>query len=516
MRRNYKEFTVFVYNLPHNLDQYGLKGVFQKAGVVSDSYIPHRRPGRNAHRFGFVRFRSHTEAIRSISMLNNAVIRRQRIKVSLAKFGKTGRKEEIGRYGHTINHSQQQGKKVWKRKVLSNPNLVRINQGNTIEAFKVIGNKSNEAVEWLQRSIVCESEKPTNVNTLTKALILKANKQIQIRMLSCCKFLITLPSTTLMEDCLRNHEELDKWFKHTEKWSLSEQADSRRVWLEVFGVPPHGWTEDNFRKIAEVWGRLICLDQLADKTENFESVKMFIVTYQLHRIKADVLLQIDDAGYRVVVSEMGTFVQNAQPCIKSTNKEDHGEEAIHDNLSNDKQGNTQKSNNSEFPNANKMPDMEEVVQETDEAERNSKLDPNQEMGAAAQEVRAFQNSNMEPNRGPLRTSPAGSDHSTTRTRSACSSQNMCSGEFFSIKKTQAHFTSAVNAMATIAQENEKAMSEEGGQHGLGTSENSSPSGPPPGFELGTSNNMVVPNSPDRNETSPQDLDKFVKLAKESI
>jgi len=31
-----QEFTVFVDNLPENLDQYGLKGIFKKAGQVED------------------------------------------------------------------------------------------------------------------------------------------------------------------------------------------------------------------------------------------------------------------------------------------------------------------------------------------------------------------------------------------------------------------------------------------------------------------------------------------------
>jgi len=33
-------FSVFVDNLPQNLDRYGLKGIFRKAGRVIDSYIP--------------------------------------------------------------------------------------------------------------------------------------------------------------------------------------------------------------------------------------------------------------------------------------------------------------------------------------------------------------------------------------------------------------------------------------------------------------------------------------------
>ena len=37
-----KEFSVFVKNLPINLDKFGLKGIFQKVGRVWDSYIPRR------------------------------------------------------------------------------------------------------------------------------------------------------------------------------------------------------------------------------------------------------------------------------------------------------------------------------------------------------------------------------------------------------------------------------------------------------------------------------------------
>ena len=83
-----KECSVFVYNLPQNLDQYGLKGIFQKAGKVSDAYIPRRGSRRTATRYGFVRFKSREDVIKSVSMLNNAVIRKRRIQVSMARYEK--------------------------------------------------------------------------------------------------------------------------------------------------------------------------------------------------------------------------------------------------------------------------------------------------------------------------------------------------------------------------------------------------------------------------------------------
>jgi len=54
--RTEKGISIFVENIPQNLDQYGLKGIFQKVGRVSDTYIPFKRGTENKRRFAFARF----------------------------------------------------------------------------------------------------------------------------------------------------------------------------------------------------------------------------------------------------------------------------------------------------------------------------------------------------------------------------------------------------------------------------------------------------------------------------
>ena len=58
---------------------------------------------------------------------------------------------------------------------------------------------------------------------------------------------------------------------------------------------------------------------------NFESMKVLLVTNHLYRIEADLLLQIDNAGYRVVVSEVGTYLQRDQELKASNNGESPGQ-----------------------------------------------------------------------------------------------------------------------------------------------------------------------------------------------
>ena len=71
-RSSHREFSVFVRNLPRELDRFGLKGIFQKVRRVCDTHIPDRGTWRNQDRFGFVRFRELKEASACIQLLNGA------------------------------------------------------------------------------------------------------------------------------------------------------------------------------------------------------------------------------------------------------------------------------------------------------------------------------------------------------------------------------------------------------------------------------------------------------------
>ena len=189
--------------------------------------------------------------------------------MSMARHGKSSNKSGQEMFREPKRSSQPRVKQIWKRRELPQQNKVVINQGSKVEAYRIVGNTNTEAEEWLQRSIVCESEEPIEVHTLYEALIIKAGMQVIIRAMSFYKFIITFQSSMLMEGSLKAHGVLDDWFTYG-KWRKSEQAEIRQVWLAVYGVPVHGWTEVNFQEIAKVWGRLVHLEQGTNNTMNFE------------------------------------------------------------------------------------------------------------------------------------------------------------------------------------------------------------------------------------------------------
>jgi len=96
---------------------------------------------------------------------------------------------------------------------------------------------NSEFVEWLKRSIVCTSHEPRDIQTLSSV----GSLRLKIYSISKFKFLLTFSNEEQMEEVLPNHQELNQWFVEFQRWNKYEHCETRRVWLEIFGIPPHGW-----------------------------------------------------------------------------------------------------------------------------------------------------------------------------------------------------------------------------------------------------------------------------------
>ncbi|KAJ8427710.1 hypothetical protein Cgig2_019015 [Carnegiea gigantea] len=266
-----KEFSVFINNLPHDLDKHGLKGIFRRAGRVSDSYIAFRRSRRSSSRFGFVRFWDRGDSIKCILMFNNAIIREEKISVCMALYKKR-----------------------------------RPNQPSEHQSKIIPDQESQSYNKLLIGQKVCTSNEPRDLATLASAITNGFCQCMKIYALSSFKFILTFGIAELIDETLRNHGELDLWFSEIKKRSRYECCETRKVWLEIYGVPPHGWLWENFSKIAEIWERLICLGKPIYRIESFESMKVQIITYIFRRIDEELLLTLEDRGYRVWIKEVGS------------------------------------------------------------------------------------------------------------------------------------------------------------------------------------------------------------------
>ena len=288
-------FTVFVDNLSYNLDRFGLKGIFQRAGYVRVTFIP-AKLSRSRKRFGFVRFGCKVDAEKSIIRLNGITVRGFQIRVCRARFGNGGR--GVGVNEASKQELKMESRKVWRAKRSS---ADRLNQSQQDVVATVKGEQNGVFLEWLNRSLICASNDSWDLEVLSQALVEVGCSKV--RALSKYQFVLTFQSSEQKVIALQNHAILVDWFHEVKEWSIYEVCESRRFWLEVFGVPPHGWTLKNFESLASFWGKLVCLETPIEDVISFESMKILVEGNCFQEVKGHFILQIGDAGYKIMVKE---------------------------------------------------------------------------------------------------------------------------------------------------------------------------------------------------------------------
>jgi len=333
-----REFSVFIYNLPGSLDQYGMKGIFQKAGKIIDIHIPSHQKSKRAGKYGFVRFSKLEDAMRCIHLFNKGRIRGMKVYVSMARPKRQA-------YGQRKTYHQGRTRNVgegmeWrkKEKVTNQGVEGQEHEKDTMQTL-IKGKMDDASREWLERTLVCTTGEPRDMAALDSAMLAGFGQPYKLRALSCVQFLVTFPTAEIVLEVLENQEELKQWFTDIKKWGLEDRSEVRRVWLDVYGVPPHGWTWENFKAIVETWGSIICLGKSTLEPESFEVMRVLIATKLFRKIEDEILLALDYGGYRVMVREVATINHAVTLVDVNTNNEVQsqdipGFEDIDDNISN--------------------------------------------------------------------------------------------------------------------------------------------------------------------------------------
>ena len=274
-------------------------------GIVCDTYVPDRKWWRKQERFGFVRFRKIQEAHACIRRFNGATVRGNKIQVAMAR----PKNRQKGPVSAERSRSTQKWQVRNGNKGGETPREADSQHVEQSCMISLLGEKNVSIEEWLTRTLVCTTMESRDLAALASAISDGVGQYIKVAALSCHKFLLTFPTLEEMELALDNQIELEQWFVEIKRWGTEEVCDSRRVWLYIMGVPPHGWLWENFKQIAELWGEFICLGRSTNSIESFEVMKVLVATKVFQFIEGEVLLHIGYGGYRVTIREAETVSQ---------------------------------------------------------------------------------------------------------------------------------------------------------------------------------------------------------------
>jgi len=315
-------FTLFVDNLPQGYSSFELRNLFSNHGYIADAYVPHIQRCRVNGRFGFVEVLAWEQGERLIHEVDGKEVGSMKVKVKWAKYPRRrGHLKDPGLHGRGNEQSEKWNSwkkgafptkmidsRLWGTKQQPARVTMIDEPGKLKKTAKVVTiEELQDNLEWLDRSLTCISDKPRDVESLRLMINSSLQQEIEVRDLGKFKFLLTLESKEIKERIKSEGvEKLKQWFTSVSDWAEHDVCQTRRIWLEIVGLPIQLWSEENIRKIAENWGDVVLVEEEASKLKSFASAKVIIDTLCMNPIDEEAIIQVKHKGFRVSIFEAKT------------------------------------------------------------------------------------------------------------------------------------------------------------------------------------------------------------------
>lgn len=289
-------------NLTHARDLWKL---FKQETKVIDIILPRKRD-RYGNRVGFLKTMNSEEAIKVVKKLNGYSFGKGHLYLALAKdqpkkvqFANKAKEGKV-RSEEPRHHSPESCK---------NSDLP-VGGESVKETKSGIELKVNEDIASELKCCMClVTAKHETVDTVEKIVEGLGFRDATIKGISSKKFLAYF-------DDIRDLSELDTdflsiGFMEVREVTNADLIPSRKVWIELRGLPILGWTEENYNDLVKEWGDIIHFGKTMDSESFYTVPKVMIETQVLETI--DVIRTITLAGHTYLIRLMETLEHDVQP-----------------------------------------------------------------------------------------------------------------------------------------------------------------------------------------------------------
>ncbi|MED6193141.1 hypothetical protein PIB30_016235 [Stylosanthes scabra] len=87
---------------------------------------------------------------------------------------------------------------------------------------------------------------------------------------------------------------------------------SRRIWVEVMGIPVYVWSEDTFKNISKIWGNYVYADDRTGESMSFTVARFLIDCFEWEYINEWITIKVEDREFEVHVKEFGCEVYSRE------------------------------------------------------------------------------------------------------------------------------------------------------------------------------------------------------------
>ncbi|KAJ9538548.1 LOW QUALITY PROTEIN: hypothetical protein OSB04_031281 [Centaurea solstitialis] len=322
---NLKESSFIFFNFPANWEAVDLWRMFKRYRNCSDIYMAKKKL-RNGQRFGFIRFKQAGDSWELERRLSSIWIGNSKLQVFKADSrrkgvvgdGKADRESSDSKARNRMPEFKTNvgGDKKSYAEAVSGAHKRRERPEKDTQSDK------SESAPLIEKSLGSWEGDPTHRKFLDKCLvgnvtsvdnigpILKLCEGVlqgaRIKFLGGHQILMYFEDEISRGEVLRNKNHgIHHWVKDISEWSIGYRATERLVWVNIAGVPLHGWKEEIFESIAEIWGKVISTKNCnLLECDNLAGGKVLICTPLIIPIKEYGHVKIGNMFYWVSVAEI--------------------------------------------------------------------------------------------------------------------------------------------------------------------------------------------------------------------
>ncbi|XP_058746152.1 uncharacterized protein LOC131619025 [Vicia villosa] len=241
--------------------------LFGCVGEVVEVVIPPRR-NKFGRRFGFARFKEVVDERMVVVRLYNILIDGKKIHANQPRFLRNGRQE-----GLVVDQKRVEGPKVFipgvkDQWVVKSKTFADIVQGGSkreesqSKEVPLVFSSGSELKSRWKKAYVGEVLFPGESYNIQTHLEIEGFFSIKVYPMGANLCLLEEMVEGFIKELLEEGKWWwQQWFKTIKPWHEKEVDTARVVWVRVYGVPCHAWSNDFFETLANRLGLFICLDE---------------------------------------------------------------------------------------------------------------------------------------------------------------------------------------------------------------------------------------------------------------
>ncbi|MED6124773.1 hypothetical protein PIB30_062099 [Stylosanthes scabra] len=103
--------------------------------------------------------------------------------------------------------------------------------------------------------------------------------EIEVRDVGPFRCLITFETVEIRDAALQDELLLSIFDEVRHHWEIFWSL-SRRVWIEITGLPIGLWCEENFNNIVKLWGKIVRIDDKTEESKSYSTARMMLDCFQ--------------------------------------------------------------------------------------------------------------------------------------------------------------------------------------------------------------------------------------------